>query len=356
MTASQSFEYVDTYCGVRLAYFPMSRSPADGKGRRILTSLEVCAGAGGQARGLEMAGFNHVALVESDPHACATLRMNRPYWNTVQVDVMDFGALRYRSMGAPGGREVPLDLLAGGVPCPPFSVAGKMLGVSDPRNLFGQMIRLAEEADPKAVMIENVRGLLRPEFDMYRHEIESAFIDLGFKSQGFRLVHSSDHGVPQLRPRVIFVGLKPPYDASFDWPSDVTPARTVGESLLDLMSENGWEGARDWARKANAIAPTLVGGSKLHGGPDLGPSRARAAWASLGVDGSLIADEAPKRGFVGMPNLTVAMAAIIQGFEPEWKIAGTKTHAYRQVGNAFPPPVARAIGAAIRTAIIQHDG
>lgn len=356
MTTCPALAYVKTSCSVRLALLPMSRSPVGGKGRRILTSLEVCAGAGGQARGLEMAGFSHVALVESDPHACATLRMNRPYWNTMQADVKDFDALPYRSIGGPGGRETSLDLLAGGVPCPPFSVAGKMLGVNDPRNLFGQMIRLAEEADPKVVMIENVRGLLRPEFDLYRHEIESAFIDLGFKSQGFRLIHASDHGVPQLRPRVIFVGIKSPYDANFEWPSEVVRAKTVGESLLDLMSENGWDGAKDWAEKANAIAPTLVGGSKLHGGPDLGPSRARAAWASLGVDGGLIAEEAPKRGFVGMPNLTVAMAAIIQGFEKDWKIAGSKTHAYRQVGNAFPPPVARAIGVAIRTAIIQNDG
>jgi DNA (cytosine-5)-methyltransferase 1 len=259
-------------------------------------------------------------------------------------------------MRRPGGQEVALDLLAGGVPCPPFSVAGKMLGVNDPRNLFGQMIRLAKEAEPKAIMIENVRGLLSPEFDQYRHEIESAFIDLGFKSHGFRLIHASDHGVPQLRPRVIFVGLKSPFDANFEWPSGVTAAKTVGESLFDLMSENGWDGAKEWAEKANAIAPTLVGGSKLHGGPDLGPTRARAAWAMLGVDGGLIAAEAPKRGFVGMPNLTVAMAANIQGFERDWKIAGSKTHAYRQVGNAFPPPVARAIGVAIRTALIQNEG
>ena len=326
-----------------------------GKIGRELTSLEICAGAGGQARGLEMAGFRHVALIESDPHACATLRMNRPYWNTIQADVKDFDATPFRSMRRAGRREESLDLLAGGVPCPPFSVAGKMLGVHDPRNLFGQMTRLAEEAEPKAVMIENVRGLLRPEFDQYRYEIESAFIDLGYKSLGFQLINASDFGVPQLRPRVVFVGLKSPYDANFEWPTGDASTKTVGESLLELMAENGWEGALDWAKSANAIAPTLVGGSKLHGGPDLGPTRARAAWASLGVDGSLIAAEAPKSGFVGMPNLTVAMAAVIQGFDRDWRIAGSKTNAYRQVGNAFPQPVARAMGLAIRSAILRED-
>ena len=95
----------------------------------------------------------------------------------------------------------------------------------------------------------------------------------------------------------------------------------------------------------------MVGGSKKHGGPDLGPTRAKRAWASIGVDGLGIADEAPDRDFVGMPRLTVQMAARIQGFPDEWKISGRKTSAYRQVGNAFPPPVARAVGKQIFAAL-----
>jgi DNA (cytosine-5)-methyltransferase 1 len=95
----------------------------------------------------------------------------------------------------------------------------------------------------------------------------------------------------------------------------------------------------------------LVGGSKKHGGPDLGPTRAKRAWAELGVDGKGLADEPPGRDFVGVPRLTVAMTATLQGFPADWTFAGRKTPAYRQVGNAFPPPVARAVGSAIGAAL-----
>jgi DNA (cytosine-5)-methyltransferase 1 len=109
------------------------------------------------------------------------------------------------------------------------------------------------------------------------------------------------------------------------------------------MAERGWLGAKAWAARADDIAPTLVGGSKKHGGPDLGPTRARQAWASLGVNGKTLADLAPDPDFVGMPKLTVRMAARIQGFDDDWQFHGRKTAAYRQVGNAFPPPVAAAV-------------
>jgi DNA (cytosine-5)-methyltransferase 1 len=122
------------------------------------------------------------------------------------------------------------------------------------------------------------------------------------------------------------------------------------------MARNGWRGANAWAKKANKIAPTLVGGSKKHGGPDLGPTRARAAWLTLGVDGRTIAEEAPPTGFTGIPRLTVEMAARLQGFPEEWQFVGKKTHAYRQVGNAFPPPVAEAVGLQIAQAIAGAAG
>ena len=125
----------------------------------------------------------------------------------------------------------------------------------------------------------------------------------------------------------------------------------MGEVLLEEMASGGWEGAEAWAAQASAIAPTLVGGSHKHGGPDLGPTRARQAWARLGVDGLTIANEPPEPGFRGNPRLTVKMASIIQGFPSDWQIAGKKTPAYRQIGNAFPPPVARALAASISVAL-----
>lgn len=305
------------------------------------SSIEICAGAGGQALGLEQAGFDHQSLVELDVAACQTLKINRNHWHVTQGDLRHYSADDWKG----------IDLLAGGVPCPPFSKAGKQLGSDDSRDLFPEAIRLVSECSPQAVMLENVRGLLDSVFDDYRAKIISDLRKLGYVAE-WRLLNASDFGVPQLRPRVVFVALKKGATDCFTWPTALEAAPpTVGDSLFDLMAANGWRGARQWRERACDIAPTLVGGSKKHGGPDLGPTRAKKAWATLGVDGMGIADSAPDPDFVGMPRLTVRMTARIQGFPDDWKISGKKTSAYRQVGNAFPPPVARAVGERICAAL-----
>ena len=244
-----------------------------------------------------------------------------------------------------------IDLLAGGLPCPPFSLAGKQLGDRDERNLFPAAIRLIDEIRPKAVMIENVRGFLSAVFEDYRRHLKEQLRKLGYQAD-WRLLNASDFGVPQLRPRVVIVALRSDLVEAFDWP-DVLPHNppAVGETLKDLMSANGWVGAERWAERANDIGPTIVGGSKKHGGPDLGPTRARQAWASLGVEGRSLSDAAPEAGFCGMPRLTVRMVARLQGFPDDWQFFGRKTTAYRQVGNAFPPPVAKAVAHNLRIAL-----
>ncbi len=307
-----------------------------------LSSVEICAGAGGQALGLEMAGYHHAALIEIDDKACETLRLNRPSWNVVEGDVRAFDGRAFQG----------LDLLAGGVPCPPFSKAGLQRGVDDERDLFPQALRLVEEIRPRAVLLENVRGLLDKPFDTYRNEITLQLQSMGY-AVGWKLVVASDFGVPQLRPRVVLVALRAPWASTFSWPRiERTGARTVGEALKDLMGERGWKGAQAWAKRANSIAPTIVGGSTKHGGPDLGPTRSKRAWSELGVNGKLIAETAPDPDFEGAPYLTVRMVARLQGFPDQWSFAGSKTRAYRQVGNAFPPPVAAAIGNSISQALM----
>lgn len=311
----------------------------------LLTSVEICAGAGGQAIGLERAGFMHVALVENDASACQTLRINRPDWNVLEEDVRLF---------APTGLG-PVDLLAGGVPCPPFSVAGRRLGADDERDLFPEILRLTKELKPRAVMIENVRGLLDPVFDDYRKRLATAFRRLGYRLE-FRLYNASDFGTPQLRPRVVGVALPPALFKHFAWPEPtIAEPKTVGDALKALMAEGGWDGADAWAAKADRVAPTLVGGSKKHGGPDLGPTRARNAWAQLGVNATTLAEDPPAPGFEGAPRLTVRMAAVVQGFPSDWQFYGRKTAAYRQVGNAFPPQVAEAVGNAIKRVLELAD-
>lgn len=306
-----------------------------------MQSIEFCAGAGGQALGLEQAAFRHTALVEIERDFAKTLQINRPMWNVFAHDMNTFDGRPYRGV----------ELFAAGLPCPPFSIAGKQLGDKDERNLFPAALRLIDEIQPKAVMIENVRGFLSAVFDDYRAHLKEQLKRLGYHAD-WRLLNASDFGVPQLRPRVVIVAVKNEYSDIFDWP-DVHPHNppTVGETLRDLMAENGWLGTDSWAARANDIAPTVVGGSKKHGGPDLGPTRARRAWASLGVEGRSLAETAPDRKFVGMPRLTVRMVARLQGFPDNWQFYGRKTTAYRQVGNAFPPPVARAVAKNIRVAL-----
>ncbi len=308
-----------------------------------LSCVEICAGAGGQALGLERAGFEPLALVEIDSPCCKTLRTNRPQWQVIEGDVKEFDGRPYR--GA--------DLLAGGVPCPPFSKAGRQLGSDDERDLFPEALRLVDEIRPKAVMLENVRGFLDAVFEDYRLHLKRQLERMGYAAE-WRLLNASDYGVSQLRPRVVIVALRKDLSAAMSWPQPASkPPLTVGRLLHDQMASKGWIGATQWAQQADDIAPTIVGGSKKHGGADLGPTRAKKAWAALGVDGKGVADAPPEREFVGMPRLTVPMVARIQGFPDAWQFVGKKTPAYRQIGNAFPPPVAHAAAAAVCRALTQ---
>ncbi|MFW6723619.1 DNA cytosine methyltransferase [Streptomyces sp. MAR4 CNY-716] len=376
-----------------------------------LTSIEICAGAGGQAVGLETAGFHHLDLVEIDPNAVNTLKENVKSWpgwggradSLKPSDVRRFctkeelkerGLLKYQEK---------LHLLAGGVPCPPFSLAGARLGEHDERDLFPDMLRLIGHMKPMAVMIENVRGLLEPPhvFIEYRRRILDELRDLGYNvphvdrdapaevqdkamRRVWRILEARDFGVPQLRPRAILVAFRDGVDDSdtFRWPIGLKERghRSVADVLEESMRDryaSYWNLNRDgmeaqpgeptgkqqfeaWYQKAkeaesrgNGIAPTLVGGSRKHGGADLGPTRAKAAWRKLGVDANGVANDpvkcVPRRDLFGEhgPMLTADQAALIQGFPDTWKFQGLKTAKYRQVGNAFPPPVAEAVGRAI---------
>jgi DNA (cytosine-5)-methyltransferase 1 len=313
---------------------------------------EICAGAGGQSLGLELAGFEHELSVELDADACATLRHNRPHWKVVRGDAASpqvWNPAEYAGT----------DLLAGGVPCPPFTVAGRQLGATDERDLFAWAIELCGTVAPRALLLENVRGLSMPRFAAYRQRVLDRLAELGYAA-GWRLLHASGYGVPQLRPRFVLVAMRPDDFAYFRWPAPQGAPPTVGEALGALMAANGWPGAAGWAARASDIAPTIVGGSKKHGGPDLGPTRAKRAWRTLGVDGLGLADAAPAADapLSLVPRLTCEMVARLQGWddaEYQWEFTGRKTASYRQIGNAFPPPVARALGDAIRRAL-RHEG
>lgn len=230
------------------------------------------------------------------------------------------------------------------------------------------MLKLVEELQPKAVMIENVKGLLDRKFEGYRDSILKQLEEWGYQKCYWRLLEAKDYGVPQLRPRAILVAMKAEYKKHFLWSApEMRPVVTVGEALgrsmqhrFDAVDDPRAEAAlADWREMASkGVAPTLVGGSKKHGGADLGPTRAKKAWKLLGVCGLGVANDPlemkdPERDLFAAagPKLTVSQAAIIQGFPETWNFSGRKTAAYRQVGNAFPPPVAQAVGEQIIAAL-----
>jgi site-specific DNA-cytosine methylase len=299
-----------------------------------LTCLEICARSGGLALGLELAGFVHEAAVELDPRACETLRTNRP-WTVIEADVCSIDGKAFRGV----------DLFCGGMPSPERRAYSG-------QDLFPQALRLVAEIGPRAALLESRRELATSRFAGYRDQLMTRLAELGYETW-WRVVHASDHGVPQPRPRCVFVAIKPPWSRHFQWPQPFPmPPPTVGEVLYELMGERGWPGASSWRDQALRIAPTIPSGS-AQGGPDLGPTRARREWQALGVDGRGIADEPPGPDFpVGQPpRLTVRMVARLQGFPDNWVFIGPKTAAYRQVSSAFPPPLAKALGDSIRGAL-----
>ena len=192
--------------------------------------IEICAGAGGQALGLERAGFRHAALVEIEAEYCAVLKLNRPEWNVIHQDVRNFDGRPYAG----------IDLLAGGVPCPPFSAAGAL--------------RLVREIMPKAVMLENVRGFLGKAFADYRTRIFTELESLGYTVH-VKLLDASRFGVPQKRLRVVVAAIRNDQNTLFSFPEGRDDFVSVGEALRDLAASNGWKGAEEWAELADKAAP-----------------------------------------------------------------------------------------------------
>jgi len=319
-----------------------------------LSVAELCTGGGGQALGLERAGFTPVLLAEIDPDCCETLRRNRPCWPVLEGDITRMPA---RSLAG-------TDLVAGGVPCTPHTRGGRQLGAADERHLWDAALSVIADVRPRAVMLETSNAIMSARFDGERRKTAGALADLGYRFR-WDVVDVSHHGVPQRRRRAVLVALAGRDDGALPWPlPSPGPPLTVGDTLLPLAAAGDWEGASAWAAGAQDLAPTVTGGSRKHGGADLGASQGKAAWRKLGIDPMGIADGPPGpdgkyprgRGLTGDAGrtglmLTAPMAAALQGFPPDWEFSGGKTSQYRQIGNAFCPPAAEAAGRCIRVAL-----
>lgn len=328
---------------------PLDIDPTDEilgpKAPREFTVLEICAGAGSQAFGLEAAGFRHAGLIEIDPDAAATLRVNRPDWPVIEGDLRQLDLSRFKGV----------DMLAGGVPCQFFSSLGKRKGRFDDRDLFGEVIRLVKLLSPKAVMLENVPGLGHSNNLLYRLKLQSQLSSLGYDAE-WQTLDGVAFGLPQKRRRYVLVGFQPGIKHRFGWPLRIgIEAPTVGEALRDLMGANGWAHVDAWVQTANDQCPTILGASELKSGIDLAAAAGRETWKALGVNPSYFAHAAPDRNAPPpseefRPQLTLEMIARLQGLPDGWQLQGSSIQRFRQIANAFPQRMAHALGLSIMRA------
>lgn len=318
-----------------------------------LRFVDVCAGAGGLSLGLEHAGFEPVLLLDKKPVACDTLRMNRPTWRILEGDLLDFSPSQHREI-------YDVDLLSAGLPRVKSNATVARAGTEAELRLLEATVYLAHAVQPRALVIENVPGLVdASDFEPVRDLIRKELDHLGYQFRWF-VLNAADFGVPQDRRQGLLVALKKQYFDAFRPPEPTVRGHlSVGRALRRSMAMGGWRDADRWAAQALSVAPTLVGGSDRRGGADLGPTGTKKAWARIGVDGGTVADNvpgpdfawAPETGRHGMVRITTDQAACLQGFPSSWRFAGKKTARYRQIGHASPPPVGTAIGLAIRAAL-----
>ncbi|MFJ2814300.1 DNA cytosine methyltransferase [Streptomyces sp. NPDC087294] len=318
-----------------------------------LTCVDVCSGAGGLALGLEQAGFEPRLLLDDDELAVRTLRTNRPRWNVLHADLLDFDPAEH-----PVSHDV--DLLSAGLPRVRSSATAGRADSALEERLLAATVYLAHAIRPRAVLIENVPALTHSDdHESFREFARTELAHLGYELNWF-VVNAVDFGVPQSRKHGVLVAVERERAGAFRPPAPtVREAATVGAALGPTMAARGWTDAARWAAQADQPAPTLVGGSKNRGGADLGPTRAKEKWATMGVNAHTVADRVPGPDFVWNPELgrdnmvkiTVEQAALLQGFPAPWQISGLKTARYRQVGHATPPAVAEALGRAVAKAL-----
>lgn len=329
---------------------------------RAYTSVELFAGAGGLAIGLERAGFEHMLLNEFDKDACRTLRHNRSGWNVVEGDIreVDFSGFRGR-----------VDLLSGGFPCQAFSYAGKGGGFADTRGtLFFELARAAMEMQPKVILCENVKGLTSHDGGKTFATICKTFEEIGYTLFEPQVLRAVQYRVPQRRERIILVALKNEYVGKAEYrypqpfgrvlhlsdalhagelyPTDVPesayPAYSEKKAkVLGLVPEGG-----DWRDLPEEVAKEYMGNSWGLGGGKTGMAR------RLSMDEpslTLTCAPAQKQTERCHPKetrpLSVREYARIQTFPDEWEFCGDITAQYKQIGNAVPVNMAEAIGRSI---------
>lgn len=321
------------------------------------TVLELFAGAGGLAIGLEKAGLKCVALNEIDKWACETLRKNRPNWNVLEGDIKSFDFTNYKDK---------VDVVTGGFPCQAFSYAGKKLGLNDARGtLYYEFARVVQEVNPAICIGENVRGLLSHEKGKTLQGMISILDEIGYKVVPVQVLKAINFKVPQKRERLILVGVRKDIYIDFEYPKphrkiyNLRDALKKGElfdcdvpkskgakypdykkRILDLIPQKGY-----WRDLPLDIQKDYMGGSFYLGGGKTGMAR-RIGWDEPSL--TLTCSPAQKQTERCHPDetrpFTVSEYARIQTFPDEWEFSGSMAQQYKQIGNAVPVNLGQEVG------------
>lgn len=319
--------------------------------------LELFAGAGGLAVGLESAGLNCVALNEIDKWACETLRKNRPQWNVLEGDIKNFDFSEFKNK---------VDIVTGGFPCQAFSYAGKKLGLEDARGtLFYEFARVVDEVKPYICLGENVRGLLSHENGKTLQGMISILNEIGYRIVPVQVLKAINFKVPQKRERLFLVGIRKDIEVEFNYPKPNTKVFTLKDALkkgelfdsdvpvskgakypvekkkiLDLVPQKGY-----WRDLPVEIQKLYMGGSYFLGGGKTGMAR-RIGWDEPSL--TLTCSPAQKQTERCHPDetrpFTVREYARIQTFPDSWHFQGSLAQQYKQIGNAVPVNLAKEVG------------
>ena len=322
--------------------------------------LELFAGAGGLAIGMEKAGLKCVALNEIDKWACQTLRNNKPKWNVLEGDIKNYSFDQYKDT---------VDVVTGGFPCQSFSYAGKKLGLNDARGtLFYEFARVVKEVNPPICIGENVRGLLSHEKGETLKGMISILDEIGYNVVPVQVLKAINYRVPQKRERLILVGVRKDIDIAYQYPQphnniyNLSDALKKGDlydcevpksegskypehkkEILDMVPPKGY-----WRDLPLEIQKQYMGKSFYLGGGKTGMAR-RIGWDEPSL--TLTCSPAQKQTERCHPDetrpFTVREYARIQTFPDEWKFAGSIAQQYKQIGNAVPVNLGIELGYSI---------
>ena len=336
-----------------------------------MKSIELFAGAGGLALGLEQAGFEHIGLVEFDESAANTLMFNRPQWKVLCEDI---AIVAQRDLETEFCiKKGELDLLSGGAPCQSFSYAGKRLGLQDVRGtMFYHYATFLQKLQPKMFLFENVRGLLTLDQGRTFQTILSIFQEQGYKTI-YKILNAWDYGVPQKRERLITIGIRQDLadKCKFAFPEKHDYRPIMRDVKLDVNPPKD-ECARYSAYKEKVFALVPPGGYWRDIDPEIAKEYMKSCWYMGGGRTGIL-----RRIGLDEPSLTVLTSpgmkqtdrchpievrpfsyrenARIQTFPDIWGFWGTLSEKYKQVGNAVPVNLAREIGLEIRNTLEEID-